>query len=383
MNLLVPHLHIKILGKSFNSFKLFAGIGVFISVLLGVSLTILSSLSISIILVLTAISLLTFISLAYFYKIITGRDDLVYYQHEIAILITTTLALWLLNKPILPYLDISILAIGVVLAFGRLGCLSVGCCHGKPCKLGIIYSKAHEEAGFPFYYTGVKVFPIQLLESICVFGIVIIGIFIWSTNYPSGTVLIFYSVVYGLIRFIFEFFRGDPERPHFLGFSEAQWTTCFLLLLAAILAYFKILPFYVFHSIVAIGMLIGMISVIGIRRIYGDMNFKIFGTQHLREIAEGIDIITEEMPIRTISNTSDVEVPMINTCLGLVFSGGKVKIPQGLVYYYSLSSNNEKIILKDSIVKKIAKQLTIFRHRTMNYEIIQGYNKVFHILFKN
>jgi prolipoprotein diacylglyceryltransferase len=48
--------------------------------------------------------------------------------------------LWLLHEhePIIPYLDVTILVIGIFLVCGRIGCLMVGCCHGKPHRWGVL-----------------------------------------------------------------------------------------------------------------------------------------------------------------------------------------------------------------------------------------------------
>ena len=48
-------------------------------------------------------------------KIIIGEERLIYYHHEIAIVLAVTMVLWLLDQPILPYLDITILRIGTFL----------------------------------------------------------------------------------------------------------------------------------------------------------------------------------------------------------------------------------------------------------------------------
>ena len=42
-----------------------------------------------------------------------------------------------LELPVLPYLDLTCLGLGIFLVCGRQGCLMVGCCHGKPCGWGI------------------------------------------------------------------------------------------------------------------------------------------------------------------------------------------------------------------------------------------------------
>ncbi|MBD0287506.1 MAG: prolipoprotein diacylglyceryl transferase, partial [Flavisolibacter sp.] len=153
----------------------------------------------------------TFFLLAILAKIITGEEVIVYYHHEIAILIMCAVVLHALHQPVLPYLDITILGIATFLAFGRIGCFNVGCCHGRPVKGGVRYRHEHVEAGFTPYYEDVPLFPVQLVESAFVFIVVIAGSFLLLRSFPAGTVLLLYTVVYGLFRFSIEIFRGDPE----------------------------------------------------------------------------------------------------------------------------------------------------------------------------
>ena len=71
-------------------------------------------------------AVITFTGLVIATKMITGEEKLIYYHHEIAVLLNISLFLWLIHQPLLPYLDISILGIGTFLFCGRLGCLMVG-----------------------------------------------------------------------------------------------------------------------------------------------------------------------------------------------------------------------------------------------------------------
>ena len=69
----------------------------------------------------------------------TGEERIIYYRHEIAVMVVAALLLWLLRQPLLPYLDVTILGIGMFLTCGRMGCFMVGCCHGRPHDWGVCY----------------------------------------------------------------------------------------------------------------------------------------------------------------------------------------------------------------------------------------------------
>ena len=93
-------------------------------------------------------------------KLLTGEDGFVFYRDAITALLFVALVLRLLHRPVLPYLDVTILGAGLFQAFGRFGCLLVGCCHGRPSRFGLRYSYRHAQTGFPSYLVGVRLFPI-------------------------------------------------------------------------------------------------------------------------------------------------------------------------------------------------------------------------------
>lgn len=87
--------------------------------------------------------------------------------------------------------------------FGRIGCFLDGCCHGVPF-----------ENGFPCH-ANVPCFPIQLVEAA---GIaVIFAILLYLENYgkksgESVPLMHIYFVLYGVLRFVDEIWRGDVLR---------------------------------------------------------------------------------------------------------------------------------------------------------------------------
>jgi Prolipoprotein diacylglyceryl transferase len=103
-------------------------------------------------------SMATFLALAMATKIVTGREMLIYYHHEVAVMAVAAGYLWLLCRPMLPYLDITLLGVGTFLAFGRVGCLMAGCCHGRPHGWGVRYREEHAAAGFTPCFVGVRLF---------------------------------------------------------------------------------------------------------------------------------------------------------------------------------------------------------------------------------
>jgi len=320
---------------------------------------------------------LTFVLLAILAKIITGEEVIVYYHHEIAILIMCSIVLKLLHAPLLNYLDVTILGIATFLAFGRIGCFNVGCCHGRPVKNGIIYKHEHVEAGFTFYYEGVPLFPVQLVESIFVFVITSVGCLILIYHYPAGTVLLVYTVVYGAFRFIVEFFRGDPERPYWKGLSEAQWTTLLLVAITVVLSLAGVIPFYEWHLVLA--MLLFVLSLITVLR--ENTTNKMTRPRHIREIAIALDKLTMDSLSSTSHKLSVGSVKIFQTDLGLKLSNDELIENGVLVKHYTVSFK-QNTILTTRIVKRLAAIIKRLRKHAGQFEIFEKQKKVFHILFR-
>ena len=127
---------------------------------------------------------------------------------------------------------LNMLALGALFgqAVGRLGCCQVGCCHGRPARWGFRYATVHSWFGFPKAWVGLRLYPVQLLESL---GLWLLGILTWVyfARFAPAAAFVTYVLAYGCLRFLLEFWRGDAERPVLWRMSEAQWT---IVLLTAI-----------------------------------------------------------------------------------------------------------------------------------------------------
>ena len=134
--------------------------------------------------------------------------------------------------------DIIIPSIPVAHAFGRLGCMAAGCCWGQSAyhldDAGHAVADIPLAAQFPegsLAYTSLlrteseqvasmmrevsttmPLFPSQLLESFGVLCIFIVLLLIRSRKWFHGQVLLSYAMLYPILRFTLEYFRGDKER---------------------------------------------------------------------------------------------------------------------------------------------------------------------------
>src|SRR5215475_3904849 len=149
------------LHRSWSSFQVCGYTGVVLAVLLAMTLVGRTGLSYGVMLTIVLAAIATFLALVAATKIITGEEQIIYYHHEIAVMLVSGAVAGLLHCPLLPYLDMTILGIGLFLACGRIGCLMVGCCHGRPFRWGICYRPEHAAEGFASHLVGLSLFPIQ------------------------------------------------------------------------------------------------------------------------------------------------------------------------------------------------------------------------------
>ncbi len=129
---------------------------------------------------------------------------------------------------------LDVLAPGLVIAhmFGRFGCLSAGCCYGKPTgtSFGVrLYSDLVDR-----HLQGVPLHPTQLYEagSLFILFLVLLGVF--KRKVFDGQVALTYLLAYPVIRSIIEIYRGDLIRGFVI--EDILSTSQFLSILVFIAA---------------------------------------------------------------------------------------------------------------------------------------------------
>jgi phosphatidylglycerol:prolipoprotein diacylglycerol transferase len=134
------------------------------------------------------------------------------------------------------------ICIVVAHAFGRLGCLAAGCCHGaylgKEYVFGGIYMKGTTN-GWGYYV------PTQLYEALFLFAL--FGVLTFLYFKKCNIILAIYLIAYAFWRMFIEFFRTDARGAMVLGLAPSQWqSVVFLIIGIALLVfyYFKKIPFF-------------------------------------------------------------------------------------------------------------------------------------------
>jgi phosphatidylglycerol:prolipoprotein diacylglycerol transferase len=158
-----------------------------------------------------------------------------------------------------------VLAPSVSLAhvFGRLGCLMVGCCYGKPWAAGVHF--VPDSVAYSDYLSRQSLLagsastpglhPTQLYESLGELLIFLGLTLLWRRRKFPGMVALAYAFAYGVLRFAVEIYRDDlvrgfvfrlhtpglaavlglpPNDPLFLSSAQA---TSLLLMVAAVVGY--------------------------------------------------------------------------------------------------------------------------------------------------
>ncbi len=377
----LAHAEIHILGTIRSPFKVCGYVGFGIALILTFSLVFHLNLSLWVMtgIVLTAVS--TFLGLAMLTKILAGEERLTYYHHQIAVLTFVALYLHILRQSLLPYLDLTILGVGVFLAFGRVGCLMMGCCHGKPSRWGVCYREEHAEAGFPSYFVGARLFPIQLIEALWVSFIVIVASWLLYSGAEPGTALTWYVVAYASGRFAIESWRGDGDRTYFLGFSEAQWTSLLMLVVVCVAGLLEWIPFHGWYG-AALSALIATMFMVTLRRHRGDpFVHRIFHPLHVSEFAEAVELSSALIEHRVMAPNHDPAIPFVNvvrTSLGVRVSSGRIKHARGEIYHYSLS--REEGLLSYSAAISLAYLIQHIQHPNVVSEFGLGNGGVYYLL---
>lgn len=143
--------------------------------------------------------------------------------------------------PIMKIGDIAGVSIPIGHFFGRLGCTSAGCCHGKPVApdspfrdIAIIFpDNPHCQAP-----TGIPLYPTQPVEAIGNLAIFLTLFVVYRNKSFDGQILSLYLILYGIERFLLEFWRGVTPPIPWLGLTWNQVITLFMIFTGIVLYIF-------------------------------------------------------------------------------------------------------------------------------------------------
>jgi len=143
-------------------------------------------------------------------------------------LITILISASQYNWETLVILDAVVFGLPLAQMFGRIGCLNYGCCHGRPNNgpWSIKYRNPESKVIRTYsHLKGVALYPTQIFSGLANLTIylILLAIVVQLPMAESGLLSTVYFILYGLKRFIIEFFRGEFPRTSLLKLSLWQW----------------------------------------------------------------------------------------------------------------------------------------------------------------
>lgn len=150
------------------------------------------------------------------------------------LLLAVGVAFWYMRRHAMPLwatCDAYAPGIAAGQAVGRVGCLLAGCCYGHPTDApwGVTFTSplAAANVGTPL---DIALHPTQLYEAVA--ALVILGILLALEKRGrsfAGRTFWSYLVLYPAVRFVIEFYRGDPRGAVFDVLSTSQFVSVLLV----------------------------------------------------------------------------------------------------------------------------------------------------------
>jgi phosphatidylglycerol:prolipoprotein diacylglycerol transferase len=165
------------------------------------------------------------------------RSGGVFYGGLIAAVTVALFYIWRHRMPMWTTTDVFAPGIALGHVVGRLGCLLAGCCFGRPTSAPWAISfhdpNAFATSGTPL---GVSLHPTQLYEAGAEALILVFLLAFERRGRPfPGRTFWSYMLLYGVSRFIIEFYRGDPRGTVFDALSTSQFVSVILVPLSVVM----------------------------------------------------------------------------------------------------------------------------------------------------
>jgi len=168
-----------------------------------------------------------------------ARSGGVFYGGLIAAVVTALIYLRRHRLPLWTTTDVFAPGIALGHIVGRLGCLLAGCCFGRPTSVpwAITFTNpvAQANVGTPL---GIPLHPTQLYEAGAEL-LILVFLVLWErrgTGFPGRTFWS-YMLLYGVSRFIIEFYRGDNRGVVFGALSTSQFVSVILVPLSMVMLF--------------------------------------------------------------------------------------------------------------------------------------------------
>lgn len=146
--------------------------------------------------------------------------------------------LWFFRKHKLPtyaMLDIMAITTCLVHMMGRIGCFLAGCCHGKVTDSW--FSVVYTDAACSAQPLNTPLYPTQLMEAFYIFLVMLVLFYLRSRRAFYGQLFLLYLILYGIGRFLLEYWRGDEARGYVIQdyVSNAQTVALCIVLVVMVI----------------------------------------------------------------------------------------------------------------------------------------------------
>jgi hypothetical protein len=245
-----------------------------------------------------------------------------------------------------------------------------------------VYGDEHLEAGYVNYLRGVRLFPVQLLESAWLLFITVIALVMNLRGGMPGEALSWYIIAYGFGRFFFEFLRADPIRLYLYGFSESQWVALLLMSTVVVLELTTSLVFHAWH-VVATLFLFSIVATVTLMRHFKKWeSYDLLQPHHLKEFAETVDwlfdLANEGISISNDSTGSSGGVEAI-TSGRIQLSAITIDGDSGRDFQYTISYQNA--MMREEIARLLAGLIRQIKHPSEACEIVENEPGIFTLSF--
>lgn len=129
------------------------------------------------------------------------------------------------GRSLLLLIDAAVLAGTLSHAVGRIGCLTFGCCFGRPGRspLAIRYDSPLAKAAWAGGLRGTPIHPVPLYEATFNLGLFLLLNGVALAGSREGVPAALYLVIYGSGRFLLEFLRYDSAENRIGPLCRNQW----------------------------------------------------------------------------------------------------------------------------------------------------------------
>lgn len=161
-----------------------------------------------------------------------AAGGLTFYGAPVMGIAALVLATRVLGVPFGRFCDVSVGAVPLVHALGRIGCFFAGCCYGSPYEGPLAITITH-----PLSYASldpVPRHPVQLYEAGMLFVLAFAFAVVPAAKVGDGRRALAYAGAYAVVRLIAERFRGDAERGFVVGSVSTSDAISLVVLVAAL-----------------------------------------------------------------------------------------------------------------------------------------------------